>query len=196
MNLPEGRRGQATALAILVIVVIVVAEFVVSPLVGRYTRTNDEIFAMQRDIQRYRLLLNEGTALADFAARLRRDKPLAGVTLGGDNAALAAAELQQRLQRSAAENDVRLVSLRVLAADADDGPLDAIVLEARGLAQTSGLRGMLFDLETGSPYLFFKEMSIRSQGARRQRPGGNELDVRMEVYGLRAPGLVRGGEGS
>lgn len=195
MTLPNGRRGQATALGLLIVVIIIVAEFFVSPLIDRYLEIDDDIFAMRRDAQRYTLLLGEREPLSALITQIERENPLSPITLHGENTALAAAELQQIMQQSAARNDVRLLSLRIVNPDAAEVSMEQVIVEARALAQVGNLRGMLFELETGSPYVFLRAISIRTQGTRKRQQNNDNLDVRMELYGFRFPvSAISGGD--
>ena len=184
MILPTGLRGQLTALAVLVIVAILAVEFVIAPLIGRYLSTEEEIFEMRQDIARYRHLLAERSALRELADKLQRNNPLAPITLSGDNPALAAADLQQRLQNAASKNGLRVLSLRIRPTGSG-GNMERIAIEARLQGDIASLRDMLFELETGTPYLFLEQLNIRTYAARRRQVGTDNLDVRLELYGMR-----------
>ncbi|MCB1801378.1 MAG: hypothetical protein KDI82_06795 [Gammaproteobacteria bacterium] len=194
MNLPQGTRGRLVAVALLLIVLILATEFIVRPLADIYRAGVDENFDMRRDITRYRHLLAEKPALEQLAERLRTNDPLAPVTLTGGNPALAAAELQQRLQEAARKNGVRVISLRILESESE-GPLERIGVDTRMQTDIRGLRNMLFELETGSPYMFLDGLSIRTRNTRRRQSTGENLDVRLSLHGLRAganPAAVAG----
>jgi general secretion pathway protein M len=184
VNLPDGTRGQFVALALLLIVIILATKFLLMPLADLYRETDDEIFDMRQDIVRYRHLLAEHPGLQKMADRLKHNDPLSPITLPGGNQALAAAELQQRLQDAAKKNGVRIVSLRIRP-PGTEGPMERIAVEARMQAETVGLRNLLFELETGTPYLFLDQLSIRSRTARRRRTSSESLDVRLELHGMR-----------
>lgn len=185
MTLPQGARGRLVAVGLLLIVLILAAEFVVRPLAGLYRAGVDENFDMRRDITRYRHLLAEKPALERLAEHLQTNDPLKPVTLSGGNPALAAAELQQRLQEAARKNGVRVISLRILQSESE-GPLERIGVDTRMQTDIRGLRNMLFELETGAPYMFLDSLSIRTRNTRRRQSGGENLDVRLSLYGLRA----------
>lgn len=187
MNLPEGARGQFVAVALLLIVAIVAMKLIALPLWDLYHETGDDIFDMRQDISRY-YVLAELPALEQLAERLRRDDPLAPVSFSGDNAALAAAELQQRLQDAAKKNGVKVISLRTLPPESD-GPLERIAVEARMQAEIVGLRNMLFELETGVPYMFLDQLNIRARSVRRRQTTIETLEVRLQLSGMRGGGV-------
>lgn len=184
-GLPTGTRGKLVALGILLILVIAGAKFVLTPIVQASQRIDDEIFDMQKDIERMHLLLSRAPSLKGIAARLKANNPLDSLTLRGGNAALAAAELQQLIRDAARDSDVRIVSLRVSPSATGRDHLDRVNVEVRLRAGTPGLRNILFALENSKPYIFFKQLAIRGHTATRPGSRLDNLDIRLEVYGMR-----------
>ena len=186
MNLPTGRRGQLVALGILVILVILAIEFVVLPLQAAYQERQEAIVDMQRQVTRYRQLIAQAPQLQALSARDDRARPLAPLLLAGSNAALAGAELQQRLQTLASAYDVRILSLRVRPAEVD-GSFERVSVDARMQSELPGLRNLLFDIEQAEPYLFVDTLSVRTRPRRRRGAAPSGLEARLVVSGLRAP---------
>jgi general secretion pathway protein M len=185
MNLPTGRRGQLAAVGILVVLLILLVEFVMLPLQATYREKQAEIADMQRAVTRYRQLIAQTPQLQALRARDDRAQPLAPVLLGGSNAALAGAELQQRLQTLATTYQVRILSLRVRPAE-QDGSFERVSVDARMQGELPGLRNLLFDIEQGEPYLFFDTLSVRTRPQRRRGAAPSGLEARLVVSGLRA----------
>lgn len=186
MNLPTGRRGQLVAVGILAILVILGVEFVVMPLQAAYQERQEAIADMQQRVTRYRQLIAQAPQLQALGARDERAKPLAPLLLAGTNAALAGAELQQRLQTLASAHGVRILSLRVRPAEAE-GSFERVSVDARMQSELPGLRDLLFDIEQGEPYLFVDTLSVRTRPQRRRGAAPSGLEARLVVSGLRAP---------
>ena len=187
MTLPVGLRGRLVALALLLIPVILVMKFVFWPLLESYLSTADNLEITRDEITRYQRLLNQAPALQAAVTRVERTRPLAPYLLTGTNRALAAAGLQRNLQDAAKTHQVTILSLRVQN-PVDDGPLERILVEARMRAGTRELRDFLYFIETTTPYLFVEDLSINvRQTRRRSRVSSGELEVRVTLYGLRAP---------
>lgn len=185
MDLPEGTRGKFVAVALVLIPLILVYQIVLSPLLDEYLGVGDEIEALQADIQRYQRIIAELPAIEENAARFRRENPLAPYLLEGGNPALAAANLQRRLQEVAARNDARVVSVQVQSSE-DDGPLQRVAIQARIQADSEALRGTLHELESGQPYLFVDDISINVRPASR-RTETDTMEIRITLSGLRSP---------
>lgn len=187
MNLPQGVRGRLVALALVLIPAILVVRYGVWPLVESYATSGTELENTREDIARYQRLLNELPVLEEAVARLERTRPLAPYLLAGSNRALAAADLQRRLQESAERSNVTILSLRV-GNPGPDGPLERISVEARLRAGIGELRDLLYQIETSKPYLFVDDFSINVRQSRRIRRGTvSGLEISLTLFGLRAP---------
>ena len=186
MTLPAGNRGRLLALGLLLIPLILIARFVLWPLVESYLSTGEELANTRGQIAHYQRLLGELPALRTAVARLERTRPLAPYLLGGANRALAAAGLQKRLQDAAERYAVTILSLRVQN-PGSAGPLERVSVEARMRSGVSELRDLLHWIETNQPYLFIDNLSIKTRhSGRRTRtrtPGG--LEVSLTLHGLR-----------
>jgi general secretion pathway protein M len=186
MNLPTGVRGRLVAVALLLIPLILLYEYAFKPLGELYDGYRNDIATMQDRIVRYRRAIAELPALAAHAAELERTQPLAPFLLDGDNAALAAADLQRELQQAAKQYSVQILSLRVKPAS-DEGPLQRIAVEARLRTGTATLRDLLFTLETTQPAVFVDMLSINARAQRRRGvQEADVLDVRLVLSSMRA----------
>lgn len=188
MTLPVGTRGRILALAIALIPLILVANYVLLPLVESYSATSDDLVTTREEIVHYQRLLNELPALQAAVTDLERAQPLSPYLLDGKNRALAAAGLQKQLQDAASKHGVTILSLRVQNPDLA-GPLERISVEARLRAGTEEMRNLLYFIESNQPYLFIEGLSVNVRHAgRRTRtaaPGG--LEASLTLYGLRKP---------
>ncbi len=194
MNLPQGPRGRLVALGLVLIPAILLVRFVLLPLAEAYASSGSELEATRERIVHYQRLLSERPALEAAVEQLERSRPLAPYLLAGANRALAAADLQRRLQEAVQQHDVTILSLRVKN-PVDDGPLERISVEARLRADVRQLRDLLYAVETGKPYLFVEDLSINVRQARRLRRTPLGLEISLTLYGLRTPdtaGAARG----
>ena len=186
MTLPVGMRGRLVALSLLLIPAILVVRFAFWPLLESYVSATDDLETTRDEITRDQRLMNQEPALQAAVTRFERTRPLAPYLLSGTNRALAAAGLQRNLQDAAKEHDVTILSLRVQN-PVEDGPLERVLVEARLRAGIPELRAFLYFIETTTPYLFVEDLNINVRQTRRRSKTSSGLDVRVTLYGLRAP---------
>ena len=190
MNLPTGTRGRLVAVGILLIGLILLGNYVVMPGISHYQEMREDIAAKQYQVQRYGQIIDSLPALKKSVAELDRTRPLQPYLLDGDNRALAAANLQTRLQRIADNEGVKIVSLRVRDSETD-GPFERIPVDVHLQSTLEPLHKVLLELENSRPVLFTESLSIQTRVQRRTRRGSrtsDELDARITLYGLRSPG--------
>jgi general secretion pathway protein M len=126
---------------------------------------------------------------------LRKLEASQGGFLKADNPALAAAALQDRLKRLIARTGGTLKSVQVLAPEADGG-YRRVSMDVMVTAEIGPLKDMLYDLETGVPYLFVDELDIRrlavrvftARGKADAAPAEEQVQVRFKLSGF-----MRGG---
>ena len=194
MTLPVGLRGRLTALALLFVVLVLLMRFAVQPMVAAYAGVGDDVAASQDALLRYQRIIAELPALKAASSRIRRDRPLAPFLLAGSNPSLAVANLQQRLQDVAGQHNATVVSIRVMD-PTSEGPLQRVGLQAHLKAGTQALRDILFELETGRPYLFVESLTIHPARSRRGSVADG-LDIRLTLAGMRAGDPRQRQEGS
>ena len=186
------RRGslasRALALALLGLLLLTGYTFVVAPVVAAYRDTGQAIQEAQDLLQRYRALAGERTQLSDELAELERRAAQAGGYLQGSTDALAAVELQDRVRRIIERAGGPLQSTQILPAGAIDATASVrrAALRIQLEIAIKGLQNVLYELESGQPYLFVNELTVRQRRTRR-RAGAPEaepvLDVSFEVFG-------------
>lgn len=185
MNLPTGPRGRAVAVALVLIPLILVLNLLVMPLFAAYSEQSDELEQLQADIQRYQRVIGELPGLEKDLQQIENTRPLDPYLIAGSNTAIAAASLQRRLQEISGQNQVRIVSVRIQPPVAD-GPLERVSVQARMLTNAEGLLALLFELEKNEPYLFVENLSLTARPSRRNQIS-DEVEIRMNVFGLRLP---------
>jgi general secretion pathway protein M len=191
MDLPSGNRARLLAVALVVIPVLLVYQIALRPLLAGYWAVGDKIEGLEDDVVRYQQLLAQRPALERTIEQLEAEHPIAPYLLEGSNAALAAANLQRRLQEIAAEHGARVVSVQVQTTE-KEGPLERVSIQARLQADSPGFRDTLYDLEAGKPYLFIDSLSINVRPTAR-RSEEDMMEIRLTLVGYRAPDAPTGG---
>jgi general secretion pathway protein M len=191
MTLPGGAPGRLLALALLLIPVALLFRLAILPAWDAYRTQGDRIAVARDQLTKFQRLAAQLPALKQEATYLRNQKLLTPYLINASNDALAAAAVQQRLKDIIAKDqNGRVLSTRVLKGTAD-GPFERVIVNARLQIQLEGLQTLLYELETGQPYLFFQDASVLYRPARRRRRRGPEqqaasgLEARLTIYGLR-----------
>jgi general secretion pathway protein M len=186
LNLPTGARGRWVALGLLLVVIVVLLQLSVVPLWQRYRALAPAIAEQRAQLQRYQRLAAEAPQLEARLQSLQADAPFSDYLLSGTSGSLAAAALQQRLQNLVQEQDGRVLSTRVMRAQ-QSGDFEQVTVNARLQIDLTGLQGLLQGLETQTPYLYVENLNIfRRRG--RSNTTLHQLEVQMDIYGLRLPG--------
>lgn len=186
------RRGsllsRTLALALLAAVPLLAYRFVIEPVIATYRDADEAIAQAQRLLTGYRERAEQKTELAELLAA--EDARAAGTTgyLQATEDALAAAELQDRIKAvvEAAGGDLRSAQ-SLKAATVEATTVRRAALKVRFQADIESLAKILYELETGEPYLFIEGLSIREERRRRRRRDEPEgpplLDVVVDLYG-------------
>ena len=186
-RLPSGRAGQALAVSLTLIVVLLVWEVVASPLIDWYGARSDAVQS-QRDIAgRMELLVRALPALQREAARSRAAGPPVSALLGGNSDAVAAATLQGRVQDMASTVGTALSSTEALPAR-QQGAYRRVALRVSFNASLPVMVHLLQTIETGTPRMLVDDIQLHTspiiiaQGRQTSPP----LDVSLTVVGFRA----------
>jgi general secretion pathway protein M len=167
---------------------------VLAPVIAAYQEVAQEIDESRLLLQRYRNLASQQPELRARLAELEQQSAQVGGYLKGSSDALAAAELQDHARAVIESAGGNLRSTQILPADAAASkvPVRRATLRIQLAIDIKGLQKVLYQLETGQPYLFVDELTVRQQRiSRRSKEPEQEpvLDVSFEVFGY-----VRGAE--
>lgn len=188
MTLPGGAVGRFLALAILLLPLALLARFALVPAWQAYAEQSERIASASGQLQDFQRLAGQLPALREQLATLREQQVLTPYLIDAANSALAAANVQQRLQALASAHGGRVLSTRVMRGSAD-GPFERVAVNARLQLSLEGLQAMLYELESGEPYLFVEDLSVMGRPVRRGRQAAagdtGPLETRLTVYGLR-----------
>lgn len=188
MNLPTGAFGRFLALAILLLPLALLTRFALVPAWQAYSEQGERIASAAGQLRDFQRLAGQLPALREQLASLREQQVLTPYLIKAANSALAAADVQQRLQALASAHGGRVLSTRAMRGSAD-GPFERVAVNARLQLSLEGLQAMLYELESGEPYLFVEDLSVMGRPVRRGRQAGaadaGPLETRLTVYGLR-----------
>lgn len=186
MTLPTGPTGRLLGIALLLLPILVLVQFVVVPAWKGYAEQGEQLEVARGQLERFQRLAAQLPAMRTQVAQLREQDILAPYLINAANDALAAVELQERLKAIALAHEGRILSTRVLQA-VPDGAFERVLVDARLEIPLEGLQDLLHEIETRRPYLFVEELSVMSRPQRRgtQAAAAETLETRLTFYGLR-----------
>ena len=183
----SARQRQLLAVAILGLILFLVITLTILPLwaVNRhYMNTIDELDSRLQILQR--------TASSSNDLRTRHEqlkRSLAGNRhyLQGSSEALAAANLQSTVKRQASAKQMEVLSTQILPSSEEAG-FTRVALKVRMRGTLEDTVQLIHSLETGQPYLFLDNVTIRSLSRRRTvNVAAQMLNVDFELIGYMLP---------
>jgi general secretion pathway protein M len=190
-QLPEGPQGQALALVVAALAVVVLYLLVISPVLAFYGEREDQLDRRLAMAGRYEVLARELPALR-AADRTWRDQEGGELLLEGSSDAIASAALQAVMKKLVEDAGARLSSSEVLQ-PAANGNFRRVGIRVAFSGDLKLVTAVLRGVETSRPVLSVGDFSLRSGNA---AVSGNEnaaagdsgpLSVTLDVYGFRAP---------
>ena len=185
-RLPSGRTGQALAVSLTLIVVLVAWEVIASPLIGWYDERADQLQTQRETAAHMRLLVREMPELQREATRSRAAGPAVSSLLGGTSDAVAAATLQGKIQDMASSVGTALSSTEALPAR-QQGAYRRVALRVSFNASLPVLVHLLQTIGTSTPRMLVDDIQLHTspiiiaQGRQNSPP----LDVSLTVVGFR-----------
>lgn len=187
---PGSFASKIAALAILAVIVALPYVLIVAPIMAEKEIYRVSIAQSKELIDRYRDRLVDTNALRAKLREREGEKTLSGAFLKTGSSSLAAAELQGRVGRLVKSTNGRLTSTQSVPSTGKEA-FQRVTVRADVKVSTSALRDVLYQLESGTPYLMVDNLVIRSgrratQRVRRRRvvqPVIDQLDMRFDVYG-------------
>ncbi len=183
----SARQRQLLAVGILGLILFLVITLTILPLwaVNRhYMNTIDELDSRLQILQR--------TASSSNDLRTRHEqlkRSLAGNRhyLQGSSEALAAANLQSTVKRQASAKQMEVLSTQILPSSEEAG-FTRVALKVRMRGTLEDTVQLIHSLETGQPYLFLDNVTIRSLSRRRTvNVAAQMLNVDFELIGYMLP---------
>jgi general secretion pathway protein M len=160
------------------------------PLLDVFASYREAVTFADEQLPRLRALAAKTPALKAELARIESDPSARTRQISGNNDALAAADLQNRVGRLAAANDMVLRSTQILPPEDQEG-YRRIAVRVALEGDTPALLKLLYSLETAQTLLFVDNMEIRARSGgrvRRTRGGATQapediLLVRFDLAG-------------
>jgi len=179
------------ALLLLGVVLAAGYEFILAPIVAAFADTAQAISDTRDSLAHYQRLGAMRPMLAKQMAEIERRQAPQGYYLSGSTDALAAAELQDRLNRVIAANGGSLNSIQPLPGT-DERGFRRVTVGVEMTATINSLFHIFYALEAGTPLVFIENISIqgwtslsiaKNASASAQAPEEPELDVEFDLYG-------------
>jgi general secretion pathway protein M len=187
--LPTGRAGQALALAILCLVLGGVYLLLVSPVLDLYAQREATLADRRILAPRLSAAAAELPELRARLAELQAAATTRKIALDGASDAIAAANLQSRIEELASAAGVTIGSTEGLAAE-NRGAYRRIGLRLAISGDYDAMVKLLAAIETAAPPLILS--NVQFHGVLRQmgqppmgQPQTSRLDAGFEVYGFR-----------
>lgn len=179
--LPEGRRGQAMAVALVVLAVAVFWLGVLSPLAGWYADRGDTLEQLRARALREAALIETLPALR-AEAQAAAKTPARAVLAGGSDA-IAGATLQEQVQAMASSAAAQLTSIETLPAE-QSGAYRRIGVRVELSAQLPVVVALLKSIEEAEPSMLVDDIRLTATpiaSLNAQLP----LDCAFTVYAFR-----------
>ena len=178
---PKQRR--LLALAILVLALGVVFSVSVLPVLLANQHYRETIASLESRLQKLQRAAAVGDSLQPQYEQLKRWQTSDAQYLKSNSAALAAAELQRLVKRVMVAKNAQVVSTQILTTRAEEG-FDRVSLKVRLRGELENIVQAFHVLETGEPFVFLDNVSVRASRGRRVRgkvTTAQTLDVDMEL---------------
>jgi general secretion pathway protein M len=180
--------GQRRLLAVGILGVALATLFSISvwPILLANQHYEETISSLESRLRKLERAAAIGETLESKYETLKRLQNADAQELRSTSPAVAAAELQRLVKRVAEARNAEVLSAQNLTAQQEAG-FDRISLKVRMRGELEGMVQAFYDLETGEPFVFLDNVSIRSSRGRRVGGGVRQiLDVDMEVIGYMA----------
>ena len=186
MQVSSNNRQRILALGILFIAVLLFILLFVQPYLGLLNKSAEYLDSMHFQSSNHARLLRKKDFYLDEIDRLEFTSQADDVYLQSTKKSLASAEIQQIFKRLAENSQAELISSQSIGEDVDGD--NSVGLRVRLKADIFSLQKLIYQLETASPSLVIKEITI-NRGSRaifkfsKANSKSQTLDVRMQVFG-------------
>ena len=176
---------RVVAVTLLIVAALAVYNFLVGPLLESYAGNRRIIDQMLRAEAAYESVGRDAPAVEKQLESLRQQGKAAAGYLTGANETLVAAELQDRLKAAVAHTGGQLKSTQVVTT-AENTKSRRVVVRGQISVSLASLQRVLYEIESGTPYLFVENLDIHpvsNPRAGSNADGDGLLEVRLDVYG-------------
>lgn len=180
---PQQRR--LLALAILVLALGAVFSVTLVPVLLANRHYQDSIAGLESRLQRLQRAAAIGDTLQSQYEQLKGSQTTDAQYLKSNSPALAAAELQRLVKRILVAKNAEVVSTQILTTRQEEG-FDRVSLKVRIRGELENIVQAFHVIETGEPFVFLDNVSVRASRGRRlrgQTPTRQTMDIDMELIG-------------
>ncbi|MGH6932031.1 MAG: type II secretion system protein GspM [Dongiaceae bacterium] len=185
MNMPAWI-GRVLALALLGAVITLVYFVLLVPLRESYAATDRRIAEARELLTRLERLAASRPGLEAQVAELQARQSTQGNYLIGNTDALAAADLQERVNAIITGNGGTLRSIQVLPAE-DESGFRRVAMRMQVTATTAALFNIVYALESETPLLFIDNFDVQARRKRRTTTEQDQqetiLTIGLDLYG-------------
>lgn len=181
----DRKQRRLLALAILLLALALVFSITVLPVLLANQHYRDTIAGLEGRLQQLQRAAAIGDSLQPQYEQLKRWKTSDAQYLKSNSAALAAAELQSLVKRIIVSKNAEVVSTQILTTRQEEG-FDRVALKVRIRGELENIIQAFYVIETGEPFVFMDNVSVRASRGRRirgQAPTLQTLDIDMELIG-------------
>jgi general secretion pathway protein M len=182
------RQRRMLALGILLLALATLFGISVWPILLANRHYQETISSLESRLRKLERAAAIGETLEPKYEMLKRLQNADVQELRSTSPAVAAAELQRLVKRIAVARNAQVLSAQNLTAHQEAG-FDRISLKVRMRGELESIVQAFYDLETGEPFVFLDNVSIRASRGRRVRgrvAPQQTLDIDMEVIGYMA----------
>jgi general secretion pathway protein M len=172
-------------LAILVLALGVVFSVTLLPVLLANRHYQETIAGMESRLQQLQRAAAIGDTLKPQYEQLKHRQTSDAHYLKSSSAALAAAELQRLVKRIVVAKNAEVVSTQILTTRQEEG-FDRVSLKVRMRGQLESIVQAFYAIETGDPFIFMDNVSVRASRGRRIRgkmPILQNMDIDMDLIG-------------
>ena len=164
----DRKQRRLLALAILLLALALVFSITVLPVLLANQHYRDTIAGLEGRLQQLQRAAAIGDALQPQYEQLKRWKTSDAQYLKSNSAALAAAELQRLVKRIIVSKNAEVVSTQILTTRQEEG-FDRVALKVRIRGELENIIQAFYVIETGEPFVFMDNVSVRASRGRRVR---------------------------
>ncbi|MEQ1620011.1 MAG: type II secretion system protein GspM [Methylococcales bacterium] len=186
MELLESKVAQKwLALGLFVLVVLLFALLIVTPIISKGLELNESKHALAFRLQQYERVLATKEAVAENLDQIKQAYDEQGYLNSQNTSALASAGMQEFIKKTIVEAGGQLSSTQVLPVTTKN-EFTRITISVRMTGNSEVLRSVLYNIETSAPLILIDQIDIRPmRGVRnrktRQIEPSNELNVNFQA---------------
>ncbi len=181
----DPRQRRLLALVVLALALGAVFSITALPVLLANRHYQDTIADLESRLQQLQRAAAIGDTLQPQYEQLKRWQTSDAHYLKSNSAALAAAELQRLVKRILVAKNAEVVSTQILTTREEEG-FDRVALKVRIRGELQNIVQAFHVLETGDPFVFLENVSVRASRGRRVRGKVatlQALDIDMELIG-------------